>query len=268
MENNQNYQGQNQPDQNNPGHEVHGQAEPVCYRHPDRITFARCKHCNRPICGECQIHLEVGTICPECYREVNGRAYTPPTRGQVSLTPKVTYTLIGMNVVIYLAQLLIPDYWVYSEGALNWPWVEYSDEYYRVLTSGFLHSQTDYGHLVMNMVSLYIFGSALERMMGHGSFLAVYLLSILGGSAGVFLLSYQSTVVGASGGIYGLMGSFLVLMLAMKQRENARALMIMLAINVVYGFTMPNISWQAHLGGFMAGAVVTAMMIPLLRRRV
>ena len=50
--------------------------------------------------------------------------------------------------------------------ALKWDYTEFTGEYYRVLTSGFLHSQNDYSHIVMNMLSLYIFGIALEQMMG------------------------------------------------------------------------------------------------------
>ena len=236
------------------------QTEPTCPRHSDRVSYARCKRCMRPACGECQINLDVGMICPDCYRELYGRQYQARTPRR--FVPYVTYTLIGINVVVYLLQLIIPQYWVYSMFALKWDYTEFTGEYYRVLTSGFLHSQNDYSHIVMNMLSLYIFGIALEQMMGWWRYLLVYLFSIVGGSFGVLLLDDPTAeVVGASGGIFGLIGAYLVIMVVLRERDNIRALMIMIAVNVAFGFLVPGISWQAHAGGFVIGALATVVLL-------
>ena len=74
-------------------------------------------------------------------------------------------------------------------------------------------------------------------------------------------------VVGASGGIFGLMGAYLTIMVALKERDNVRSVMVLIGVNVIYGFIMPGISWQAHLGGFIAGAIATLLCIaPQLMR--
>ncbi|BAV86795.1 hypothetical protein RA11412_0496 [Rothia aeria] len=100
-------------------------------------------------------------ICPDCYRDVTG--HSRPQRARTSNNPNITYTLIGINVVVYLLQWIIPNYWVYNEFAYKADWVAYSHEYYRAITSGFLHSQNDPSHLLLNMVSLYLFGAAIEK---------------------------------------------------------------------------------------------------------
>ena len=235
------------------------QEEPVCPRHPDRVSYARCKRCMRPACGACQVQMEVGMLCADCYRELSAAAAA--TRPAL-FKPWATYTLIGLNVLVYALQWMIPSF--FQNFALNWAYVDYYEGvngYYRALTSGFMHSQYDYTHILFNMFSLYIFGNALERMLGRWRFVTIYIASILGGSAMVYLLAYTDTVVGASGGIFGLIGSYLVLLVLMKQREQIRSLMGMIGLNVVMGFLMPNISWQGHLGGFIAGVVVTLLVI-------
>lgn len=242
------------------------QPEPVCPRHLDRVSYARCNRCMRPTCGQCQTHLEVGMICPDCYRDITANAQ-PQRRKGTSEKPIVTYALIGINVVVYLLQMLFPGRSIYQNFALYWPRVEETGEYYRALTSGFLHSQNDPTHLLLNMVSLYLFGTVIERMLGSWRYLCVYLLAILGGSAAVWILDANAVVVGASGGIFGLMGAYLAIMLALKERGNVRSVMTLIGINVVYGFVVPGISWQAHLGGFVVGAMVTLVFIaPQLMR--
>ena len=117
------------------------------------------------------------------------------------------------------------------------------------------------------MVSLYLFGAAIEKMIGNWRYLLVYLTAILGGSAAVWVLEPHAVVVGASGGIFGLMGAYLTIMVALKERDNVRSVMVLIGVNVIYGFIMPGISWQAHLGGFIAGAIATLLCIaPQLMR--
>jgi membrane associated rhomboid family serine protease len=145
----------------------------------------------------------------------------------------------------------------------QWPLGVYSlGEWWRVFTAAFLHVGPV--HLVMNMLGLLIFGSELERQLGRVRFLALYLLSALGGAAAIQLFgSPQGTVAGASTAIYGLLGGLVVLML--YNRQDLRGLLTLLAINVFISF-LPGVSLLGHLGGLVAG-VLTAGVLVLTRRR-
>lgn len=137
-------------------------------------------------------------------------------------------------------------------------------EVWRLLTSGFLH----FGpiHLAVNMLALWIIGRDLEAILGHSRFLAVYLLSLLGGSALVFAFEQvRSLTAGASGAIYGLMGGLLVVLLRLR-RSPGPALFI-IGINVVITFTIPGISIWGHLGGLVFGTAAAAAMVYAPRDR-
>lgn len=252
------------------GYGYNNNRESVCPRHPDRVTYVRCGRCGRLACGQCQVPLEVGMMCTDCMQQA--RAAAPRVR-YASTKPLVTYSLIGINVFVWLLQWLFTDVTTY--GLYNPAWVEYSGEWYRALTSGFLHSLGNMAHLPLNMFSLYLFGQALEPLMGRWKFLATYLLSILGGSAAVHLIArfwgdygdMTTSVLGASGGVFGLFGAFFALSRARKQ--NTGGIMILVGINFVYGFIFPGVSWEAHLGGLVTGALVASLLnlVPEKKRR-
>ena len=127
-----------------------------------------------------------------------------------------------------------------------------------MITAGFAHSESNPLHVLLNMYSLYIFGSVLEPLLGRVRFLAVWLLSIFGGSVAVMYLNTPDTwVLGASSGVFGLMAAYFVVLRAVGQ--NSRGLMGLIAINLAFGFLMPGVSWQAHLGGLLAGGALTAV---------
>lgn len=234
--------------------------ENFCYRHPDRQSFVLCQRCGRTICGECQTPGAVGVICPECMRQQ--RAEAPRTKPAVfgrirgaadRGAPVVTYSIIGVSVVVYAIQFftgsLLTNMFAFTPQALtvvNEPW--------RMLTSVFLHGSVL--HLLLNMYTLWIFGQLLEGLLGRVRFLVMYLIAGLAGSVGVVVFGDPlSWVLGASGAIFGLMGAFVVI-----QRRfgvNLTQLYVLLAINLAIGF-LPgaNISWQAHLGGLIGGALV------------
>jgi membrane associated rhomboid family serine protease len=118
----------------------------------------------------------------------------------------------------------------------------------------FSHSVAYLPHILFNMLTLFLFGRVLEPMLGRARFLVLYLLSGLGGSVAVMLLQPEGSVIGASGAIFGLLGAFFVI-----QRRlgfSNPTLLIMIAINLGIGFIVPSISWQAHVGGLVVGAVV------------
>ncbi|MCU1447485.1 rhomboid family intramembrane serine protease [Cryobacterium sp.] len=245
-----------------------GTAANFCYRHPGRQSFILCQRCGRTICPECQTQAAVGVICPECMREqrqsaprTKSAARTRFSRLSVAGAPVVTTSIIALTLVVFLLQLIpglgVTDRLLYA-GAYSYPG---SFQPWRMITSVFVHSTGFIFHVLLNMYTLWIFGQILERMLGRGRFLALYLLSGLAGSVGVlFLASPLTPVVGASGAIFGLMGAFLVIQ--RKLGGNATQLLVLVAINLVIGF-LPNvnIAWQAHVGGLVGGAVIGLIFV-------
>ena len=245
-----------------------GTAANYCYRHPGRQSFILCQRCGRTICPECQTQAAVGVICPECMREQ--RQSAPRTKSAASTRfsrmtaagqPVVTYSIIAVTLLLFVLQLIpglgVTNALLYA-GAYSYP-VDF--EPWRMITSVFVHSTGFIFHVLLNMYTLWIFGQILERMLGRGRFLVLYLLSGLAGSLGVlFLADPYVAVVGASGAIFGLMGAFLVIQ--RKLGGNATQLLILLGINLVIGF-LPgvNIAWQAHVGGLVGGAIIGLIFV-------
>lgn len=231
----------------------------VCYRHPDRQSYVLCQRCGRTICPQCQTQAAVGVQCPECVREGNagvnrGRSpiVTSIRRARTTSQPIVTYTIMAICVFVWLLQV-IPGSPATQLLAYN-PLLT-AAEPWRMITAIFTHSPGSPLHLLFNMYTLFIFGRMLESILGRWRYVALYLVAGLGGSVAVLLLSPYTWVVGASGAIFGLLGAFVVIQrkLGMKNPQ----LIVLIAINLVIGF-LPGfqISWQAHVGGLIAGIAV------------
>ena len=250
--------------ENFPNYAGYGQSPTVCINHPDRVSYAPCGRCSRTVCGECQVALDVGIVCPDCYRDLNGGALSP-TRSFIARHWHITYTLILINIVVYGLQLIIPFRWMHNLSMMSGPRV-HSGEYYRLITHGFVHSQNDPMHLVWNMIYLFIFGVSLERMMGRWKFLFVYMAATLGAGFSVYLFDYSRGAVGASGGVYGLYGAFFVILLLRRQKEMARLFILLIGIGVVQSLFHPNISHAGHFGGFVGGALATLLIIPFVKK--
>ena len=176
-------------------------------------------------------------------------------------SPIVTYSLIGVTVVVFLLQLLLggilEQYLIYRPAlTARQPWT--------MLTSLLAHQS--YLHIGFNMLSLFIFGRILEPMIGKGRFLALYLISGFGGSVAVLLLAPQGGVLGASGAIYGLFGAFFIIQ--RKLGGNSGQVILLIVLNLAIGF-LPgmNISWQAHVGGLVAGALVSLVLVNTRTRK-
>lgn len=231
---------------------------PVCPRHPNQVTYVRCGRCGRLACGQCQVPLEVGMMCVDCLAEAQRSA---PQIRYAKTAPTITYALIGISGAVWILQFFFAS--VTTFGIYNPLYVEYTGQWYRLLTSGFLHSPNNVTHLLLNMFTLYLFGQALEPLMGKWKFLATYLLSIIGGSMAVHLLAsvlggMDVSTLGASGGVFGLFGAFFALSRARQQSTSS--IVILVAINFAFGFLMPGISWEAHLGGLITGALVATVL--------
>ncbi|WP_307841919.1 rhomboid family intramembrane serine protease [Salinibacterium sp. SWN1162] len=169
----------------------------------------------------------------------------------------MTYTLMALTVAIFLLQL-IPGTGV-TQALVYYPPLT-AIEPWRMITSAFLHSTNSVFHIGFNMFTLFIFGRALELPLGRARFLALYLVSALGGSVAVLLLAPGSVVLGASGAIFGIVAAFFVIQRRMG--VNNKVLLIVLVVNLVAGFIPGlNISWQAHVGGLITGAVLALVFL-------
>ena len=165
--------------------------------------------------------------------------------------------------------LLIQPGPVLQRGALI-PALVAQGEWWRLITSVFLHSGI--AHLGFNMLALYFLGSFTEEAFGRSRFFALYLLSgISGGLAYLYFGGFDQAAVGASGAIFGLLGGVLGYALRRGtfswQNPLIRQLLILLALNLYLGFSIPNISNTAHLGGLAGGFVFGWLMAPTVYSR-
>ncbi|MDP1876012.1 MAG: rhomboid family intramembrane serine protease [Actinomycetota bacterium] len=233
---------------------------PACYRHPDRVTGIRCTRCERPICPECMIAAPVGFQCPDCVALASRQVRQPTTVAGATLIarPVVTYSLIGITAAIYLAQMAIGVNAVAGDYGM-WPvGIAVNGEWWRLVSAAFLHGS--FLHIAFNMYVLFALGPTLERILGHGRYLALYLLAALGGGVASYVFSDLRTVsVGASGAIFGLMGALVVA--GRRLKYDITQVLVLLGINVVIGFLAPGVDWRAHLGGLVTGAAVAAIMV-------
>jgi membrane associated rhomboid family serine protease len=219
----------------------------------------------------------VGFHCPNCVKEANrgSRQFRTPYGGQRAADPRLTsFVLIGINVAVWLViqatggrastvidkLALLPDSAsrelpagsvVTVQGVADGAW-------WQIITSTFTHVQPL--HIGFNMLALYFLGPVLENVLGRSRFLALYLVSGIGGSAAVMLLSDpHGQTLGASGSIFGLMGALAVV--ALKVRGQLQSVLMWIGLNLVFTFTVGGISWQGHIGGLIGGAVLGAAMV-------
>lgn len=258
-------------------------ATQTCYRHPDRETGVSCSRCGRPICPDCMTPTSVGMRCPECAKD-RTEVKTPTYGGLTEGTAKVATALIGINVVAFVLQIATGaggfdvGGTIFEEGALcgnavgqGGPCVGGAaiatdgGEWWRIITSGFLHGGLI--HVGLNMFLLYILGQVLEPAIGSARFLAIYLVSLIAGAAGAMLLSdpWQFTI-GASGAIYGIFVATIVVAWHRGAMPVVQQLTFWLVLNLVFTFTVPNISAGGHLGGLVGGVIGAAFVIAVERR--
>lgn len=235
----------------------------------------------------------VGFQCPSCVSEGSKTTRSGRTAygGAVPRNPALTsQILIALNVAVWLlitvtggrtspwldrlalradgGRVQVPDGRVFGvpDGIAD-------GAYWQVLTSAFTH--VDLLHIGFNMLALWFLGPHLEAALGRGRFLALYLLSGLSGSAFVYWLTAPQVIqgvevftptVGASGAIFGLMGALLVV--ALKVRGDVSQLLMWIGLNVVITVLGRGyISWQGHLGGFIGGALIAAILVYAPRKR-
>jgi len=243
----------------------------TCYRHPDRETNVACSNCGRSICPDCMTSTPVGMRCPECARQRTKvrRGVGTPGGGDAP----ATYALIGLCVVGFFAQIASGAEFAGGNALGNFgadfafyaPVIDAEGEWYRAITYGFLHSGLF--HLAVNMFVLYILGTLLEPAIGTARFVAIYLISVLGGALGVALIDQDAVTVGASGGIFGLMAAAFLIARHRGLDDLASQIGFLVILNLVITFSVPRISIGGHIGGLIAGGIAAALIAAVERNR-
>jgi membrane associated rhomboid family serine protease len=214
----------------------------------------------------------VGIRCPD-HATAGGKVAAPrkaartASRNLSARGPFVTFTLIGINVGVFLVQLFLgaelmrmTSGWIYENGVLVGDLVNSDRElvgfnhgdWWRLITATFLHGSLV--HLGMNMLVLWLIGPPVEEYFGHARYLLLYLVSGLAGSAGAFIFSGGAPTVGASGAIFGIMGAALVLERRRIWVFGGQALGLVV-VNLIITFAIPGISIGGHIGGLIGGGI-------------
>jgi rhomboid protease GluP len=181
--------------------------------------------------------------------------------------PYVTYSIVGVTVLIYVLQVVSVNFFGYANALSQIDWLEAygarinefirAGQLWRLLTPALLHASVP--HILFNMYALIVFGVGLERNFGHWRYLTLYMLSAFTGNVLSFLLSTGYSV-GASTAIFGLIGAegiFLYQNRKMFGNQFGRAIgnvVFVVAINLFLGLT-PGIDNWGHIGGLLGGLI-------------
>ena len=176
----------------------------------------------------------------------------------------INYGLLIINAVLFFFCLFYGDT-IYQEGMFDPEYIFGQQEWYRFLTSVFLHG--DVQHLTGNMIYLYAVGDMVEREFGRFKYIVLYLLSGLAGNALSLLFSVLTNdftpSLGASGAIFGLTGALLWIIVRNKGRYEAITLakiIFLIAYSLYNGFISTNVNNAAHIGGLIGGFVLAILL--------
>ena len=175
-------------------------------------------------------------------------------------TPYITYILIILNVLFYVYMVVFNKYDYYTNLFCNYgPYIR-NGEYYRLITSMFVHG--DIFHLGFNMYALYVIGKQVESYFGKFKYLIIYLFSGIMGNL-VSMICNPNASIGASGAIFGLMGT--LLFFGYHYRVYLGNVLLnqivpLIVYNLVLGFMVPSIDNFAHIGGLASGYLISTSM--------
>lgn len=230
-----------------------------CHWHPDRRAGVICQRCDLPICPSCMHQASVGFHCPNCAAKGKQKVMTGRAAFRGSFTPVVSYSLIAVNVALWLLTIGAGENKTLSNFGDFGPFIAENGEWYRIVTSAFLHAGLI--HLAFNMFALYNIGPLVERTLGRAAFGVVYAAALLAGSAGTLVVAPRDLTVGASGAIFGLLGALVILYRRAGIDVWRSGLGITLLLNFVITVTLPNISIGGHAGGFVGGILATFLIV-------
>ena len=228
------------------------------------------------------VQASVGFHCPECTHQARGQVVSPAQ--VLGSRPVVTYALIGVNAVFFVAAVATAtalgtrtSLWQLPSGGLaDWGLLLgfglYTDgsahgvatgEWWRIITGGFLHAGIL--HIGMNMLVLWLLGSQLERVVGGVKFACLYVTSLFAGSLGVLLIDPTAPTVGASGAVFGLMGAAFIFQRSRGIDPWSSGLGGLIMLNLIITFFVPGISKGGHIGGLVGGAIAGVLVFQLER---
>lgn len=180
-----------------------------------------------------------------------------------------TIVIVAVNIIIFLYLSLFgmteDSRYMLQHGALYIPVVFQNGEYYRLITSMFLHF--GFSHLANNMVMLFLMGWILEKEIGSVRFVLIYFLSGLGGDLLYILYSIRmdeyAVSAGASGAIFGIVGALLYI--AIRNRGHignitGRGIIFMIFCSLYYGYSSTGVNNLAHIGGLCTGFLVAILL--------
>jgi membrane associated rhomboid family serine protease len=193
----------------------------------------------------------------------------------------LTVALIVVNIVVYILQssghgsVVLMDSGTTGgsqavQGRIDgdfglWGPMVSSGEWWRLVTSGFLHANVL--HIGSNMLALFFIGRGLEPALGALRLGLIYFVSLVAGSLGVIVLEPGALSIGASGAIFGLMGAYVVFARARGINIMQTGIGPVILLNLVITFTIPNISKGGHIGGLIGGAAMGWIIVEFARRR-
>jgi len=225
------------------------------------------------MCRRCVHGTAAGPSCPVCIRsrpkntQSHSHAGSPRQEQQKVHPPIVTLLVAATCLAIFGYDWQRLQAFVFGTGPVNInggiveqlgeltlyaPIVQAEGEWFRVVTSGFVHF--GWTHLAMNMILLVLAGRLIEGRYGALAFSTIYIAGLLGGSLGAVLLDYDSQVGGASGAIFALLGSLAVLQKMAGGQLLRTGIGPLLVVNVALSF-LPDVSLGGHLGGLAAGVL-------------
>ena len=181
---------------------------------------------------------------------------------------KVTFTLLAIMIVYFIFMSLNGGttniQTLIKYGAMVPPFVSEYNEYYRFVTSIFIHIGIT--HILFNGYALYVFGPQIEALMGPKKYLLFFILTGIGGNIATYIFNYQSVSAGASGSLFGLFGAFLYLVVRhpnIVTPQGKKSILQLLGINLLLTFAVPSISITAHLGGLIIGFLLSFIFIKI-----
>jgi membrane associated rhomboid family serine protease len=201
--------------------------------------------------------------CPECANQ-RTRVVRNPTGTPGGSAFPATVVLIAINVIVYLIEIASgpgglgsPGAKIVEEFGLYGPSIS-EGEWYRLVTSGFLHASIT--HIGFNMLILYFLGRLLEPALGTPRFLVLYFASLFAGSFGALLLDPNALTLGASGAVFGVAGAIFVIARGRGLDAISMQIGFLIVFNLIFSFSARHISLGAHLGG-LVGGILCALAI-------
>ena len=196
--------------------------------------------------------------------------YNENEQRQLLLSATVTLALAAANVLIF-ALCYFNGTDVYGRFALDSEAIAQGRDYYRLVSSIFLHASID--HLFSNMLILVFIGANVEHDLGHIAYLVLFFLTGIAGNIVSVIVDFRegaySLSVGASGADFGIIGAVIVIVFFGRKylRQRGSTLIVRVALMVVFsvysGFTANDINNAAHIGG-LAGGVIYTLLITLI----